>query len=259
MRRIQLQMPVSLAEGYHSRSQKIRVITERWVADNLFCPRCGNPSISRFENNRPVADFFCPNCQNQYELKCKNGAQLDKVNDGAYATMIARITSFENPDFFFMSYSASDWLVRNFFLVPKHFFTPDIIEKRAPLAATARRAGWVGCNIRLSAIPQAGRIPIIENGHVLEEQEIRKKVETAGSLVVKDLSARGWLFDVLRCVEQLPEETFTLRQMYEFEEELARKYPSNHNIQPKIRQQLQFLRDRGLVEFLSRGVYRKRL
>ena len=31
--------------------------------------------------------------------------------------------------------------------IPKHFFVPDIIEKRRPLAENARRAGWVGCNI----------------------------------------------------------------------------------------------------------------
>ena len=42
-----------------------------------------------------------------------------------------------------------------------------------------------------------------------------------------------------------------------FEKVLEMKYPSNHNIRPKIRQQLQVLRDRGIIEFLGNGNYRK--
>lgn len=43
--------------------------------------------------------------------------------------MIKRITSNNNPDFFFMSYSKKDLEVNDFIFVPKHFFVPDIIEK----------------------------------------------------------------------------------------------------------------------------------
>ena len=41
-----------------------------------------------------------------------------------------------------------------------------------------------------------------------------------------------------------------------FEERLSRLYPGNHNVRPKIRQQLQVLRDRGWLEFVGRGRYR---
>ncbi|MEF9988207.1 MAG: hypothetical protein RR504_07455 [Christensenellaceae bacterium] len=34
-------------------------------------------------------------------------------------------------------------------------------------------------------------------------------------------------------------------------------FSKNNNIQEKIRQQLQILRDRGVVEFIQRGKYRK--
>jgi type II restriction enzyme len=37
---------------------------------------------------------------------------------------------------------------------------------------------------------------------------------------------------------------------------LAKLHPANRNIRPKIRQQLQVLRDMGLVEFLGGGEYR---
>jgi type II restriction enzyme len=37
----------------------------------------------------------------------------------------------------------------------------------------------------------------------------------------------------------------------------AREYPRNHHVAAKLRQQLQVLRNLGLVEFVRRGVYRR--
>ena len=62
--------------------------------------------------------------------------------------------------------------------------------------------------------------------------------------------------DVLSCVERL-DETFTLKQMYDFVNELGVKHPNNNNIEAKIRQQLQFLRDKGFIDFTTRGNYKK--
>lgn len=95
----------NLKEGYHSSSQITRVLTEAWVADNMFCPQCGNTNILRFKNNKPVADFYCPKSNSQYELKSKSGNIQHKITDGAYETMIQRITSNDNPHLFFMNYS----------------------------------------------------------------------------------------------------------------------------------------------------------
>ena len=95
-----LRMDDKIAEQYNSNSQKIRVITEQWVNDNLFCPYCGKAHIAHFENNRPVADFYSPDCAEDCELKSKNGTLENKINDGAYDTMIQRIVSINNPNFF---------------------------------------------------------------------------------------------------------------------------------------------------------------
>ena len=103
---MKLSLNQSVASAYRSKSQIARVMTETWVADNMFCPRCGHLRIKLFESNRPVADFYCPNCSAEYELKSKNGTIQQKVVDGAYETMINRIMSDDNPDFFFMNYSA---------------------------------------------------------------------------------------------------------------------------------------------------------
>ena len=130
---ILLQMDSSLAENYKSASQKTRVITETWVENNMFCPRCGTLHIARFENNKPVADFYCPHCENQFELKSKDGTSLEKISDGAYSTMINRITGMNNPDFFFMSYSKVNWTVKDFFLFPNTFLRRKSLKRESLL------------------------------------------------------------------------------------------------------------------------------
>ena len=243
--------------NYHSSAQIARVLTENWFEKNMYCPRCGNIHINHFENNRPVADFYCPNCGNEYELKSKNGSLGHKVNDGAYETMIERITSNNNPDFFFMSYSRNQLKVKELVFIPKHFFVPDIIEKRKPLATTAKRAGWIGCNIVIDKIPEQGRISIVSNGKVLDIADVVKKVNISNQLENKNINSRGWLMDVLNCLNLIERNDFVLDEIYAFEKELQIKHPLNNNVKPKIRQQLQFLRDKGFIEFLGNGRYRK--
>ncbi len=246
-----------LAERYRSGSQIARVLTENWMNQNMYCPRCGNLHIKRFENNRPVADFYCDRCFSEYELKSKDGQLGRKVNDGSYFTMIQRITGFNNPDFFFMSYSKEDLSVNSLTFVPKHFFVPDIIEKRKPLAPTARRANWVGCNILIEKIPKQGRIEIISGGKEADMDDVVGRVAKSDRLEVKQIKSRGWLMDVLNCMNRIESTVFSLEDMYLFEAELQIKHPENHNIKPKIRQQLQLLRDKGFVDFLGNGRYVK--
>ena len=140
---MQLTFNQPLADNYTSSSQKIRVLTEDWVGRAIFCPNCGRKYVANYENNRPVADFYCQNCKEEYELKSKSGNIGTKIVDGAYSTMIERLGSTTNPNFFMLSYDLATYSVNNFMVVPKHFFVPEIIEKRKPLAETARRAGWV--------------------------------------------------------------------------------------------------------------------
>lgn len=247
-----------LAENYKSNSQKIRVMSENWVGKNIFCPICGNPHICNLNNNMPVADLQCDNCGEIYELKSKQGKVGNKINDGAYLTMIERINSSSNPNLFIMNYSA-DYQVTDLLLVPKFFFVESIIEKRKPLVPTARRAGWVGCNILLESIPFQGRIWIIEKQRVLNAVEIVENYAQIRKLQTNNLESRGWLMDVLNCVNSINNEDFSLQDIYAFVEQLQEKHISNHNVEAKIRQQLQILRDKGFIEFTTRGHYRKLL
>ena len=76
--------------------------------------------MAEFTNNKPVADFYCANCNEQYELKSKQAKLSNIINDGAYDTMIERISSDNNPNFFFLTYS-QEYSVNNFLIIPKHF------------------------------------------------------------------------------------------------------------------------------------------
>ena len=72
----------------------------------------------------------------------------------------------------------------------------------------------------------------------------------------KEVSAKGWLLDTMLCIEKIGHKEFSLDEMYAFENDLREKHPDNRHIKDKIRQQLQVLRDKGYLEFTSRGNYR---
>lgn len=251
-----LQMNINLIPFYNNESQRVRIMSELWASENLFCPCCGNKRISKLSNNASVADLTCEKCGEIFELKSKHGNIGNKINDGAYDTMIERITSQTNPDLFIAQYS-EQYSITDLTIIPKFFFVPDIIEKRNPLAPTAKRAGWIGCNILYSNIPQQGRIEIIKSGIVRSTEEVVETYSRISKIRTNQLEARGWLLDVLNCVNEIPLKEFSLGDVYSFAELLQHKHINNGNIEAKIRQQLQILRDKGFIEFLGRGQYRK--
>src|SRR5690606_39225059 len=178
------------------------------------------------------------------------------ITDGAYSTMIERINSANNPNFFLLTYT-KDWTVNNFLIIPKQFFTTEIIIKRPKLAETARRAGWVGCNIDISKVADAGKVYLVKNSQIINQDLVKETFNKTLFLRTKSKDAKGWILDIMSCLDLIKKETFTLDDVYEFEEKLKLKYPNNNFIKDKIRQQLQVLRDKGVIEFVSRGKYKK--
>lgn len=245
------------ASGYTNNAQRTRIVTENWVQSNVYCPNCGHAALTPFPNNSPVADFLCKMCREEFELKSKAGRFSRTITDGAYETMLRRITSRNNPNLFLLTYSPN-WKVTDFLVVPRHFFIPEIIIQRKPLSSSAKRAGWVGCNIAISRISEVGKIALVVNGHVIDEERVR--MEFHRTLFLRNLrdNAKGWIFDVLHCLEKIKKEDFTLGEIYSFEKSLAIKHPQNRHIREKIRQQLQLLRGCGLLEFLGDGRYKKK-
>ncbi len=245
-----------LANEYKNNAQKIRILTENWVYQNIYCPNCGK-SIKTYKNNKPVADFYCTECNEDYELKSKKDSIGKKIIDGAYSTMIERLQSSSNPNFFFLIYNKNNLNVFNFLVVPKYFFVPEIIEKRKPLSKNAKRAGWVGCNILISAIPDSGKIFYIKNGQIENKNKVMESWKKITFLKqVKNIKTKSWLIEIITCIEKLNKKHFTLNDLYAFENILKQKYPNNNNIKAKIRQQLQILRDNNYLTFIDRGKYK---
>ena len=251
-----LRLDPLLAASYTSRAQIARVVTETWVREHLYCPACDNESLEPTPAGTKVVDFSCDSCEEIFQLKSQSRPFGSKVTDAAFGPMVERITSSSAPSFLFLHYVADRWLVRDLFFVPRFFLSHSVIERRLALGASARRAGWVGCNILLSCLPLDARIPAVQAGTPLPEKTVRDAWRRFDFLRGDDPESRGWTADVLGCVRGLHRSVFSLKDVYTFEGRLSRLHPQNRNIRPKIRQQLQVLRDHGVLEFLGSGQYR---
>ncbi len=253
---MKLELRPEIAISYKSASQRARVLTETWVSENLYCPACPCDTLSPMPKSKKVIDFICEECGEQYQLKSHKHPFRYRVVNSAYQPKVDAILKGKVPNFLFLHYNPMTWRVQNLFLVPKHFISLSIIERRKPLPKSARRRGWVGSIILLGNLPADARIPIVEEGHEVSKTMVRNAWNRFLFLREQSPRFRGWLADVLACVRKLDRETFTLAEVYAFEEHLARLHPENKNIRPKIRQQLQILRNNGIIEFLGKGRYR---
>jgi type II restriction enzyme len=246
----------SLAEGYQSAAQRARRLTEGWFANQMYCPACGEQALRQHPNNARDGDFSCASCGADFELKGARRPLGTTIPDGAFGAMMERLErQGGGPHLAILHYCTTRLSVRDLVVVASPFLTKDMILQRPPLGPNARRAGWVGCNIRIADVPSAGRIAVVQNGQPMPKagviEGVRRAATVGGTIV-----ARTWLVETLRCVERLGPE-FDLSELYACEAELRSRYPDNQNIRPKVRQQLQRLRDAGLLVFLGQGRYRR--
>lgn len=108
----------------------------------------------------------------------------------------------------------------------------------------------------LANLPKAETIKLPKFSLVSESPEQQFDVLEISNSAIKD-ALSGWKLEVFICLDKLKNQNFTLNDVYGFESYLRRQYPSNRNVKDKIRQQLQYLRDLGLIEFLGTGNYKK--
>lgn len=251
-------LPSEALETYESKSQQARVATEAWAFKNLYCPNCNEPRLTQHPANTPAVDFQCPNCAADFQLKAQSHALSGKIVDAAYSSMVRKIRENRTPNLFAMHYQRDEWKISNLILIPHFAFPLSAIEKRKPLAATARRAGWIGCNILLGAIPLDARISIVTDGQAIPPNHVREQYARLRPLEKLSVEKRGWTLDVLNVVRSLNKKEFELADVYAHDQKLGLLHPNNSHVRDKIRQQLQVLRDAGLLEFLGGGDYRLR-
>lgn len=253
-----LHLDPRLAVGYHSKSQSARVMTEGWFEQNVYCPACPSEELTKLPDNMKVLDFQCPSCEETFQLKSTSGIFGSTVVDSEYNTKIKQIRSGLSPNWSFLQYNAKGLTVRSLMMIPKHFMTLDAIQRRTPLRESARRAGWVGSNILLGRLPPDARVFLVRDGEVTLPGSVRAEWRRFAFLEEEQLEGRGWLNDVLTCVRDLGKREFTLEEVYGYEPRLQALHRNNRHVRPKIRQQLQVLRDHGIIEFMKPGSYRIR-
>jgi hypothetical protein len=77
-----------------------------------------------------------------------------------------------------------------------------------------------------------------------------------GGNFVTDKKLKGWNFIVYTLIKSnFKNKEFSPQELYKFESYFRLVYPSKLHIKDKLRQTLQNLRNKGLLVFLSRGVY----
>lgn len=219
-----LQCRTELGSAYSSRSQIARVLSEDWCGRELYCAACTAEHLSVSDANTPAIDLLCRGCGQCFQLKSSSTWNQKKIVDAAYDSMVRAIRSERVPNLLVMQYS-SEWLVKNLLLVPSTFFVETVIEKRRPLGPNARRAGWVGCNILLQRIPQDGKIALVENGTPIAASVVRQEFHRAKRLAGVPINLRGWTLDVLGAIRRLGQKHFSLRELYQLEDDLHKASP----------------------------------
>ena len=257
---MRLEFKPSISSRFKSRSQQARVATESWFGANGYCIACIGDSLFATKPNTVVHDFTCELCQQKYELKSSLSPQNKRVPDGAYSTMIETIREGDAPSLILLRYERESaeadaaWGVVQLRAIHPVFLTELTIEARTRLRPPARRAGWQGCNIRLDRIPSDGLISLVIKKQPVNRIMVRNKFASARKFAELDTGLRGWAGLTLAIVRRLGS-VFTLQQVYAIQGIAKEVFPNNSNIEAKLRQQLQLLRDLGFIEFLGRGKY----
>lgn len=251
-------MNLSLAKiesRYRSPSQVARILTEKWALSNFYCASCGS-GLSSYPTNTPLYDFHSTGCQERFQLKASKSRFGSSVLDSEYHTALDGVMRDEYPSLILLRYNPTRRTVADLELVHRACITTSSLIRHKPLRPTAQRAGWEGCSISLANVPTLGRIGVVRDGSIRPKTAVLEQWKQSSRLLKTKPQARGWVADVLKCVERLYA-TFTNENVYGFEGELAKMHPDNHYIRPKIRQQLQVLCELGLIERLSPGTYRR--
>jgi type II restriction enzyme len=159
----------------------------------------------------PAVDLDCPSCGACFQLKAQSHPFSRRIVDAAYSAMVRAIRENRTPNLFALEYALSDWAVVNLILIPSFAFPLSAVEKRKPLAAHARRAGWVGCNILLDAIPADARIAIVRAGNFISPTIVREQYLRVLPFEKLTPEKRGWTLDVLNVLAQTWQDRICIR------------------------------------------------
>lgn len=143
---------LAVAARFVSAAQAARVALETWASFNLYCLNCERDELDQLPDNTPVADFECAVCESRYQLKGKNGRLGKKLPGAAYRPTLEAIRAGTMPEYVLVEFDTRFATVVFVDAFPGRLLTEDRVEPRKPLSASARRAGWQGCNIIIEGL-----------------------------------------------------------------------------------------------------------
>ncbi len=229
---------------------------ENWTESNFYCPSCLETRVSRQKASTKVIDFRCPRCNQTYNVKASKTPFGRRVRDAEYATFMQAIRERKNPNLVLLHYDKPRLLVVDLEVIPRFFFSSSCVIPSKPTLPKSRSKPWQGCDVSLERVPVDGHIEMVEEGRIVDPEKVNQKYHRAEKLLLRrTINGRGWTADVLRCVRDLRKSPFTLHEVYAYENELQRLHPENRFVIAKIRQQLQILRDHGILRFAGDGRY----
>lgn len=154
------QLDDQLVTEYKSESQRARIMTERWVASHITCPRCQG-TLTALSNNARGADFSCADCKQRFQLKSYRGKSKSKLIGAEYRTTLSTHLSEDAPDLLVLRFQR-DLTINEVIHYRKDDIGEHHILPRKPLGPNAKRAGWQGCMLDLSSIPGTLVFPPIQ-------------------------------------------------------------------------------------------------
>lgn len=250
-----LKLPTHLAKSYKSNSQIARITTEAWVVENISCPNCGG-ALDEYPANEKSKDVCCSICSTDFQIKSSKNRFSKKITGAEYKTTLNSVLNGNNPSLMLLFYNEKSMTVIDFQIIHHSFIIEKNIIPRKPLSSTAKRAGWQGCLIDIDEVPKIATVFIVKDGIVKNPENLNEKWITSNQAKGLSADSRGWLSDVLSVVDKQPD-NFSLNDIYKHEHYFEALHPNNNNIQAKIRQQLQIIRDMRMIEFVNRGEYHK--
>ena len=141
--------------GWKNKFKIIGEAVENYIVYNLPCPVCNENKLEKYKQNEKSRDASCKNCKCQLQIKASKMTNVNKkitilkLLGASYTTTLASIKN-NNVHFVIVYYYVdiyNYYHVSNIYFVNSKDINENCIEMRKPLSATAKRAGWVGCNL----------------------------------------------------------------------------------------------------------------
>lgn len=250
---------------YRHKQQYIKHATEAWFAERVPCPDCGQ-RLARVMTDQPSKDLACIDggCSASIELKARRFTR-GRSRKVAGAAFEATATAFKAPPHlawlrYVVDESGLPAQVASLYMTPTNLLHPDLIVPGTVRNINHGRRRYQGCTIDLGLLPQAALVPLVTLGVMRNFAGFQREWRARRALP-RIRSITDWRLDVLHCIDIICADgrtRFSITDFRPFYFSLQDRHPGNGYVEAKVRQSLQDLRNRSLLEFEDgNGTYRR--